>query len=234
MKAIYKREMFAYFTSPVGYVVLAFALCVSGVLFGLFNLSGASTSMLYFFSFLSYILILLVPLMTMHLWADERKNKTDQLLLTANVSVGSIILGKYLACITLFAINVAIMLIYPLVMSLYGTVIWSYVLMMFFGYFLMGCAMLSVGLFVSTLTESPIVSALISFVIILLLKLADMIATSVKVDFLSDIIKWFSLFSRFNNFIDAVIDISILVYYITFAGLFLFLAVVSVQKKRWS
>ena len=131
MKAIYKREMFAYFTSPVGYVVLAFALCVSGILFGLFNLSGASTNMLYFFSFLTYVLILLVPLMTMHLWAEERKNKTDQLLLTTNVPVSSIILGKYFASVTLFAINVAVMLIYPMVMSIYGTVIWSYVIMMY-------------------------------------------------------------------------------------------------------
>lgn len=234
MKAIYKREMFAYFTSPVGYVVLAFALCVSGILFGLFNLSGASTSMLYFFSFLSYVLILLVPLMTMHLWADERKNRTDQLLLTVNVPVSSIVLGKYFASATLFGINVAIMLVYPLVMSLYGTVVWSYVLMMYLGYFLMGCAMLAVGLFVSTLTESPIVAALTSFVIILLLKLADMFAASIKIEFLADTMRWFSLFSRFNNFIDAVIDVSILIYYITFAGLFLFLAFISIQKKRWS
>ena len=176
MKAVYKREMFAYFTSPVGYIVLAFALCVSGYMFVTTNLQLATTSLFQFFSMISYVLILLVPLMTMHLWAEERKNKTDQLLLTSSVPVSSIILGKYFACLTLFAINVAIMLIYPVIMSIYGTVVWSNVLMLYFGYFLLGAALFSVGFFVSTLTESQIVSALASFAVILILVLANMLS----------------------------------------------------------
>ncbi|MEE1042960.1 MAG: ABC transporter permease [Clostridia bacterium] len=234
MKAIYKRELFAYFTSPVGYIVLAAALCISGYLFGMYNLSGKSTSLLIFFSYLSLVFILLVPLMTMHLWAEERKNKTDQLLLTTNVPVSSIILGKYFASVTLFLINMVVMLTYPIVMSFFGMVIWSNVLMLYFGYFLLGCALLSVGLFVSTLTESQIVSAIVSFAIILLLKLVDVFAARIEIGFLASGIKWFSLFSRFNSFIWGVIDISTLIYYITFSGLFVFLSIMVIQKKRWS
>ena len=126
------------------------------------------------------------------------------------------------------------MLIYPLVMSFFGTVIWTNALMLFFGYFLMGCALLSVGLFVSTMTESQIVSAIVTFAIILLLKLADVFASMVEIDFLSEGIKWFSLFSRFDNFVWGIIDVSTLIYYVTFAGLFVFLSVIFIQKKRWS
>ncbi len=234
MKAIYKRELFAYFTSPIGYIVLAAALCISGYLFGVYNLSGKSTSMLIFFSYLSLVFVLLVPLMTMHLWSEERKNKTDQLLLTTNVPVISIILGKYFACVTLFLINVVIMFIYPFVMSFFGTVIWSNALVLFLGYFLMGCALLSVGLFVSTMTESQIVSAIVTFTIILFLKLSDVFASAVDIGYLSKGIQWFSLFSRFDNFVWGVIDISIFIYYLTFAGLFVFLSVIFIQKKRWS
>ena len=233
MKAIYKRELFAYFTSPVGYIVLDFALCVSGYLFVATNLQNATTSLLQFFSLLSYVLVLLVPLMTMHLWSEERKNKTDQLLLTTSVPVGSIIFGKYFACVTLFLINVVVMLAYPMVMSLYSSVVWSNVFMLYFGYLLMGCTLISVGLFVSTLTESQIVSALGTFAIILFLILSNILSTKINVEIISKILNWFSLFARFDNFIWGVIDISTLIYYITFAGLFIFLSVMSIQKKRW-
>lgn len=234
MKAIYKREMFAYFTSPVGYIVLAFALCVSGYMFVTANLQLATTSLFHFFSMISYVLILLVPLMTMHLWAEERKNKTDQLLLTSSVPVSSIILGKYFACLSLFGINVAIMLLYPMVMSIYGTVVWSNVIILYFGYFLLGAALFAVGFFVSTLTESQIVSALASFAVILLLVLANMLSSKINIKFVSDILDWLSVFARFDNFVWGVIDVSTLIYYITFAGLFVFLSIMSVQKKRWS
>ncbi len=234
MKAIYKRELLAYFTSPMGYVVLAAALCLSGVLFGIFNLSAKSTNMLYFFSYLSLVFILLVPLITMHLWAEERKNRTDQLILTSGVPVKDVVLGKYFAAVTLFAVMVAVMLLYPATMALYGGVIWSYVLMLYLGYFLMGCALLAVGLFVSTVTESQIVAAVVSFAIIMLLKLVGMLTSAINAEWISKIIKWFSLFSRFDTFIWGVVDVSTLIYYLTFSALFIFLAVMSIEKKRWS
>lgn len=242
MKAIYKREMFAYFTSPIGYLVLAFALCISGSLFIYTNVMAISgttvsyifTSFVSFFSLLSYVLILLVPLITMHLWAEERKNKTDQLLLTSSVSVSSIILGKYFACLSLFAVNVLLMLAYPFAMSFFGTVVWSNVLMLYFGYFLMGAALLAVGFFVSTMTESQIVSALISFAIILLMVLVEVFVSSIHIEVISKIVSWLSVFARFDRFVYGVVDVSTLIYYISFSGLFVFLSVMSVQKKRWS
>ena len=218
----------------MGYVVLAAALCLSGVLFGIFNLSANSTNMLYFFSYLSFVFILLVPLMTMHIWSEERKNRTDQLILTSGVPVSDVVLGKYFASVTLFAVTVVVMLLYPLTISIYGSVIWSYVLMLYLGYFLMGCALLAVGLFVSTLTESQIIAAVVSFAIIMLLKLVGMLASAINIGWISATIKWLSLFSRFDTFIWGIVDISTLIYYLTFSALFVFLAVMSIEKKRWS
>ena len=187
-----------------------------------------------FFSLVTYVLLLLVPLITMHLWSEEKKNKTDQLLLTSSLPVSSIILGKYLACLSLFAINVVIMLIYPFTMSFYGTVVWTNVFMLYLGYFLLGSALLSVGLFVSTLTESQFVSAIITFVLVLTMFLFKVFTSTVNIGFIADIIEWFSLFSRFDAFVYGFIDISTIIYYLSFSGLFVFLSIVFIQKKRWN
>ena len=240
MKAIYKREMFSYFTSPTGYLVLAFSLFVSGFLFVKTNMNNITdagiavftSNLVQFFSLVTYVL--LVPLITMHLWSEEKKNKTDQLLLTSSLPVSSIILGKYLACLSLFAINVVIMLIYPFTMSFYGTVVWTNVFMLYLGYFLLGSALLSVGLFVSTLTESQFVSAIITFVLVLTMFLFKVFTSTVNIGFIADIIEWFSLFSRFDAFVYGFIDISTIIYYLSFSGLFVFLSIVFIQKKRWN
>lgn len=242
MKAIYKREMFSYFTSPTGYLVLAFSLFVSGFLFVKTNMNNITdagiavftSNLVQFFSLVTYVLLLLVPLITMHLWSEEKKNKTDQLLLTSSLPVSSIILGKYLACLSLFAINVVIMLIYPFTMSFYGTVVWTNVFMLYLGYFLLGSALLSVGLFVSTLTESQFVSAIITFVLVLTMFLFKVFISTVNIGFIADIIEWFSLFSRFDAFVYGFIDISTIIYYLSFSGLFVFLSIVFIQKKRWN
>ncbi len=234
MKAIYKRELFSYFTSPIGYIVLTFSLFISGFLFIRVNLNMSSTSMVYFLSYLSYILILLVPLMTMHLWAEERKNKTEQLLLTSDVPVSSIILGKYFACITLFGVFVVTMLIYPMVMSAYGTVSWVNIFVLYFGFYLMACALLAVGLFVSTLTESQIVSALVSFAVILFFVLSNILSTRINSVVLKKIFEWFSVFTRFDNFVQGVVDVSTVIYFVTFSALFIFLSVMFIQRKRWN
>ena len=242
MKAIYKREMFSYFTSPTGYLVLAFSLFVSGFLFVKTNMNNITdagiavftSNLVQFFSLVTYVLLLLVPLITMHLWSEEKKNKTDQLLLTSSLPVSSIILGKYLACLSLFAINVVIMLIYPFTMSFYGTVVWTNVFMLYLGYFLLGSALLSVGLFVSTLTESQFVSAIITFVLVLTMFLFKVFTSTVNIGFIVDIIEWFSLFSRFDAFVYGFIDISTIIYYLSFSGLFVFLSIVFIQKKRWN
>lgn len=166
MTAIYKRELKGYLTSMIGYLFIFFVLLLTGIYFSAYQLSAAYPKFEYTLSALTFVFLIGVPLLTMRVLAEERKQKTDQLLLTAPVSVGDIVMGKYLALVTVYAIPVAIMCTYPLIMSKFGTVSLGSAYTAILGFFLLGCANLAVGVFVSALTESQVISAVLTFVLL--------------------------------------------------------------------
>ena len=122
MTAVYKRELRSYLTSMIGYLFIFFILLLTGIYFSAYQLDAAYPRFEYTLSALTFVFLISVPILTMRTLAEERKQKTDQLLLTAPVSVGKIVMGKYLALVTIFAIPMAIICLYPLVMSKFGTV----------------------------------------------------------------------------------------------------------------
>lgn len=166
MTAIYKRELRSYLTSMIGYLFIFFILLLTGIYFSAYQLDAAYPKFEYTLSALTFVFLISVPILTMKVLAEERKQKTDQLLLTAPVSVGKIVMGKYLALITVFAIPMAIICLYPLVMSKFGTVSLGTAYTAIFGFFLLGCANLAVGVFVSSLTESQVIAAVLTFVLL--------------------------------------------------------------------
>lgn len=166
MTAIYKREIRSYLTSMIGYLFIFFILLLTGIYFSAYQLDAAYPKFEYTLSALTFVFLISVPILTMKVLAEERKQKTDQLLLTAPVSVGKIVMGKYLALITVFAIPMAIICLYPLVMSKFGTVSLGTAYTAIFGFFLLGCANLAVGVFVSSLTESQVIAAVLTFVLL--------------------------------------------------------------------
>jgi ABC-2 type transport system permease protein len=234
MKAIFRREFNAYFTSPTGYIFLGMALLLSGWFFSVGNLMTLSTDMSGFFDSLGLIFLFLVPMLTMRLLAEEKRNKTDQILLTAPVSVFQIVFGKYLAALAIFGLSLVIMLIYPLILQFYSTPPIGSILVLYVGFFLLGAALLAVGLFISALTESQITSAIASFAAMLFLWLADLIASLVGNQVLSTVIGWLSVLKRFEEFTLGVLNFSSIVYYISFAAVFVFLTIQVIEKKRWS
>ena len=125
-------------------------------------------------------------------------------------------------------------MIYPMIMSYFGTVSWVNIFVLYLGFFLLASALLSIGLFVSTLTESQIVSALGSFAIILFFILSNILSTKINLTIIKKLFEWFSVFTRFDNFIQGIVDVSTIIYYITFSALFIFLSVMSIQRKRWN
>lgn len=167
MKAIYKKEMRSYFTSLTGPIAIAVCLFITGLMFRNYNLA---TYHLLTFSYTlnnsSLVFYIVVPILSMRVFAEERKQKTDQLLLTAPVSLTEIVFGKYLALITVFAIPCAITGIYPLIMRHFGkeTLKWDYTVLLAF--FLMGCAYLAVGMFISSTTENVIIAAILSILFV--------------------------------------------------------------------
>ena len=166
MLAIYKRELKSYLTSMVGYLFMFFVLLIAGIYFSAYQLSAAYPKFEYTLNAMTFVFLIAVPILTMRVLAEERKQKTDQLLLTSPVSVSGIVMGKYLALVTIYAIPIAVLATYPLIMSKFGTVAFGSAYTALLGFFLLGCANLAIGVFISSLTESQVIAAVLTFVIL--------------------------------------------------------------------
>lgn len=166
MTAIYKRELKSYLTSMVGYLFIFFVLVLTGIYFSAYQLSAAYPKFETTLSAVTFVFLIGVPILTMRVLAEERKQKTDQLLLTAPVSVGNIVTGKYLALVTVYAIPILVLCTYPLIISKFGTVDFGTAYTAILGFFLLGCANIAIGLFMSALTESQVIAAVLTFVLL--------------------------------------------------------------------
>lgn len=163
MLSIYKKELRSYLTSMAGYVFIAFILLILGIYFTAYNLQYASPDFGVTLSAVTFLFLIITPVLTMRILAEEKRNRTDQLLLTAPVSVWKIVLGKYLSMITIYAIPIIIASIYPLIMGRYGTVSYAMAYTAILGFFFLGCAQIAVGLFLSSVTESQVIAAVLTF-----------------------------------------------------------------------
>ena len=164
MLAIYKRELKSYLTSMVGYLFMFFVLLIAGIYFSAYQLTAAYPKFEYTLNAMTFVFLIAVPILTMRVLAEERKQKTDQLLLTSPVSVFGIVMGKYLALVTIYAIPVAVLATYPLLMSKFGTVAFGSAYTALLGFFLLGCANIAIGVFFSAITESQVIAAVLTFV----------------------------------------------------------------------
>lgn len=182
MLAIYKKELRSYFTSMVGYVFMALFLVIIGIFFYLNNLYSRVANFEYTVSNASFIFVLLVPILTMRLMAEENRQKTDQLLLTSPLTAESIIFGKYLAVFTVFLIDIAIICTWPIILRQYGNVPFAGAYASIFGFALLGGAYLAIGLFLSSLTESQVVAAVITFIVFFFTLFMDNIANMIPSD----------------------------------------------------
>ncbi|MFT9056581.1 MAG: ABC transporter permease subunit [Ethanoligenens sp.] len=234
MSAIFKRELHTYFTTASGYVFLAVFYALSGFFLFSVNLAGSTTNLGGLFSALLLVWAILIPILTMRLLSEERRQKTDQLLLTAPVRLFDIVFGKFLAALTIFGAGIGIVVIYALVLAGLGRVDFWATVGSFIGIILLGAALISIGLFISSLTENQVVSAVVSFFIMLILYLIDIISSAVNNAVVSAIVTNISIFSRFKNFSLGVFNLGDTVFYISVAALFLFLTVRLLEKRRWA
>ena len=235
MIAIYKRELKSYFTSVIACLFIAVTTLVAGIFFVYYNLQNGLTSMYPVYQSL-FILVFTVPILTMKIIADERRLKTDQLILTAPVSVGKIVMGKFMALTTIFAIPVLIMCLYPVILSKFGNMPFKTAYTNIFGLFLYGIAFIAIGMFISSLTESQVISAILSIVVLLLGYLMGSLTSMISsdVNILTKILGCFDLYSPMQDFLNGVITLSNVVYYISLTAVCLFLTCQSIQKRRWN
>ncbi|MGN1116302.1 MAG: ABC transporter permease [Candidatus Ornithomonoglobus sp.] len=233
MKAIFKRELRSYFSSMPGYIFLAMFLLLAGVLFYLNNIVFGVTSVKNLFQLLTTWAVFILPILTMRLFAEDRKLKTDQLLMTAPVSVKSIVLGKFLAAFTMVAAALAVMLIYTIIISFFGTVNWAETISCFIGFALLCAVVLSIGTFMSSLTDSQIVAAISTYAILIVTVFLGNIASAAS-GVLKSALLWISPTERFLDFAMGILDPSALVYYISLTVLFLFLTVSATERRRFA
>ena len=177
MIAIYKRDLKGFFTGMMGYVLLAFFLAVGGLYFTVMNLMSGYPDLSYTLYNNLFVLLLLVPLLTMRSFAEERRARTDQLLLTSPVPLWRIVLGKYLAVLSVFGMAVLVFALYPLIMSRGGAVSYRQSYAALLAFFLLGAACIAIGVFLSSLNENQIVAAVCSFFVLLLAYLMPSIQT---------------------------------------------------------
>lgn len=235
MIAIYKRELKAYFHSFLGTLFIGAMLFLLGIYFAVYNLFMGYPYIGYALSSVVFLFLIGIPILTMRILAEERHQKTDQLILTSPVSVSGIVMGKFLALATIFAIPVAIICFYPLLLSMFGEVPFGESYLAVLGFFLYGLACIAIGIFVSSLTESQVISAVISFGILFLgyimSGLCNMISTTGNL--LTRILSAFDMIGRFDDLLNGSFKVTSIVYYLSVVVLFLIFTVQSIQKRRY-
>ena len=234
MYAIFKREFKTYFSSPLGYVFLAVFYVLSGLSFVLNNIFNGTANMSGVFSNITFFCIFLVPVLTMRLLSEDKKQKTDQLLLTSPVSLGNIVLGKFLAAFAIYAIGLSCTVVYAFVLAVFVNIEVWVIVGSLFGMLLLGASFIAIGMFISNLTENQLIAAVLSICIIFGLYIVNSLNGVISNPILAALLSAISIYSRYINFSMGIFNMSDAIYYLSVAAIFGFLTVRVLEKRRWS
>lgn len=221
-----------YFFSPVAYVAFAFYFLITGFFFSNNFLYAQIVDVRMIFGDMTFFYLFVIPLLTMRLVSDELRQGTDELLLTSPATITEIIFGKYMAALAIQLMMIVLTFIYPLIMGTYGDLDQPVMWLSYLSVFLLGSAMMAVGLFASTLSAHQMISGIAAFAILLLLWVIDWLGLSI----FPSAKDWFSQFSivqRGNNLQKGVFDLPDVLFYITFIAMFIVLSIQSLERKRW-
>ncbi len=247
MFAIFKKELRSYFLNAIGYVYVGVFLAISALLCCYTTLMAQTYDTSNYFTYMIMSFVILIPLLTMKLFAEEKKLRTEQLLLTAPVSVTGLVLGKFLAAFTLFIASLAVSCINFFPLITYGAAeninaayeqsvgpVAAIIISNLVGLVCIGAAFIALGMFISSLTENQLAAAIITVAVILAMILLNLANSYIDVYFIRFIINWVCIISRFAPFQSGLLDPSSLLYYLSFAGVFLFLTIRMYEKRRWA
>ncbi|MCQ2429197.1 MAG: ABC transporter permease [Clostridia bacterium] len=247
MFAIYKKELRSYFINPVGYVYVGVFLALAALLCCLSTLVAGTYDTTAYFLYMMIALIILIPILTMRLFAEERKLRTEQLLLTAPVTLTGMVLGKFFAALTLYASTLLLSClnfiplyviadaergsqeyvvkhIGPVTSELIGCLIAT---------LLIGAAFIAIGTFISALTENQLAAAIITIAVIGTMVGIGFLTSFINVVWIRTALSWISVYSRFGNFQNGLFDFAAILYYVSLAFVFLFLTIRVYEKRRW-
>lgn len=236
MLAIFKHEFKSLFNNVIGWLFVGVTLGLYGLYFFVYNLSYGYPYVSYSLSAISFVFMITVPILTMRVLAEEKHAKTDQLLLTSPVSMGKIVLGKFMALGAVYTICIAVISISPLVLRIFGEVALLETYTAILGFWLYGLSCIAIGMFASSLTESQVISAVISFVLIFLGYMMSSLTSigGTTGNLLTKILDCYDLYQPMENFMNGTFPIVDLFYYVSIIFLFLFFTYEVLQKRRWT
>ena len=234
MSAVYKKEIRNYFCSPIGYMYIAVFMCLTPMFFTQINLAGQTSGMSGMFYYINMVYIFLTSILTMGMIAEERSKKTDHLLLSAPVSVVEIVIGKYLAAISVLGITLVLSLIYPIIIGVFGSAAVGRLFSCYLGFALLWMLFIAIGMFISSLTESQFIAAVVTFGILFALLMTESFIANISNQSLANFITACSPINRYNDFQLGIIFYGHIVYFLSLTALFIFLTVQNVDRKRFT
>lgn len=234
MLAIYRREVQSYFYTSAAYVFLGVFLTLGSIFFGVSNLAARSGNLLALLSELSYLWMLLSPILTMRLIAGERQRSTDQMLLASPCPLSGMVLGKYLAACTVLVMAVICSGMYACVIAVYGRLYAGETAVGYLGLVLQGCAFIALDLFVSCFAKSQMTAVVLGIGVNLLVWMADVLASAVTIEWISRALNFVSLYQRFAPFVRGQLSLSNVMYYLFFIAVMMFMSVRALDARRWS
>jgi len=234
MTAIIRRELYAYFNSPIGYVYLGVVYFLSGVFLLTGSLMAGSADLRPVFSSLLTVVMFLTPVLTMRLMSEDRRRHTDQVLLTSPITLGAIVTGKFLAAAIVYTAGISITLVYAATLSFFALLNWAIIIGNYIALLLLGLAFISIGQFISSLTENQAIAAIGTFAVVLAILFLDVLPSFIPNAFLASIIMEISFTRRFDPISSGILSVSNLFFFISVCGIFLFLTTRVLEKRRWS
>ncbi len=234
MRAVLKRELRAYFQSPLGYVFIAVLYFFTAYYFFTYNLYRNTTDMSTLFDQLFSVVLFLVPILTMRLMSEDKRAKTDQLLLTAPVSRIGIVLGKYLSAFIVYLIAISGTVVVSIVLSMFAAPDWPVIIGNIIGLVLLGASLIAICMFLSSITESQVIAAVCGFAVSLFLILVDALVYVVSGEVFKQFFSYLSFSDRYNGFTIGILDLSNVLFFVSVAALFILLTAAVLEKRRWS
>ncbi len=233
MLSIWKRELQGYFFTPVGYVFMGVFLLLSSVIFFLTIMQTRSSDLLTFIGTMSYLWMLLCPVLTMRLLAEEKQRRTDQLLLTSPVSLPGVVLGKYLAAVTVMMCTVLLTGLFALIVAIYGQVYPGELLVGYLGFVLQGCAFIALDLFISSCASNQVTAVVAAFGANFVLWMLDLLQSAINIDWVNNVLSFFSLYERTEPFLMGQLSFASVGYDLSFAVAFILLTIHRMDSRRY-
>ena len=238
MLAIFKREMRSYFTTSVGYVFLVCTLLISAFIFWVTTFFSETCDTSVYYAGAIFVLMLFLPILTMKSFSEEKKTKTEQLLLTAPISTTQMVMGKFLSSVCMLAIFLVLSLTFLLPLSAFVVEGSAINVALVFGntmaLLLVGMCFIAIGILVSSMTENQFAAIVVTIVILLFLFVINLFSSMIETYAIRVVLDWISIFSRYDYFTYGLFDIAALVYYITIIGVILFLTVRVFESRKYN